>query len=223
MNGVIGMTDLLALTELTPEQSDYVETIRVSGETLLSVINDILDFSKIESGKIELEEEPFELNVCIEEVFDLPVQRAQQKNLDLLYRIDPDIPPFIVGDRLRLRQILYNIVGNAIKFTEKGEIVISVTLNRQQDKSLELLFAVKDTGIGIPADKLAKLFKPFTQVDNRFDHQHSGTGLGLALVQGLARLHGGRAWIESEEGRGTTAFVYFPLVAVKRELKRAMQ
>ena len=167
MNGVIGMTDLLERTELTPEQSDYVETIRVSGETLISVINDILDFSKIESSKIELEEEAFELNVCIEEVFDLLAPRAQQKNIDLLYRVDPEIPQFIVGDRLRLRQILYNLVGNAIKFTERGEIIISVGLNHQNGKSFELLFAVKDTGIGIPAQKIGKLFKPFSQaVDN---------------------------------------------------------
>ena len=204
MNGVIGMTDLLALTELTTEQSDYVETIRISGETLLSVINDVLDFSKIESSKVELEEEPFELNVCIEEVLDLPVPRVQQKNLDLLYRVDPKIPPFIVGDRLRLRQILYNLVGNAIKFTEKGEIVISVGLNHQYDKSLELLFAVKDTGIGIPANKLEKLFKPFSQADSSTTRKYGGTGLGLAISMRLVELMGGRIWAESKEGEGST-------------------
>jgi len=218
MNGVIGMTDLLALTELTPEQSDYVETIRLSGETLLSVINDVLDFSKIESSKIELEEEPFELNVCIEEVFDLPVPRAQQKNLDLLYRVDPTIPPFIVGDRLRLRQILYNLVGNAVKFTEKGEIVISVGLNHQHDKSLELLFAVKDTGIGIPANKLAKLFKPFSQADSSTTRKYGGTGLGLAISMRLVELMGGRIWAESIEGEGSTFFFTIMTTASQSDL-----
>jgi PAS domain S-box-containing protein len=218
MNGVIGMTDLLALTELTPEQSDYVETIRISGETLLSVINDVLDFSKIESSKIELEEEPFELNICIEEVFDLPVPRAQQKNLDLLYRIDPNIPQFIVGDRLRLRQILYNLVGNAIKFTEKGEIVISVGLDHQHDTSLELLFAVKDTGIGIPANKLAKLFKPFSQADSSTTRKYGGTGLGLAISMRLVELMGGRIWAESIEGEGSTFFFTIMTTASQSDL-----
>ena len=218
MNGVIGMTDLLALTELTPEQSDYVETIRLSGETLLAVINDVLDFSKIESSKIELEEEPFELNVCIEEVLDLPVPRAQQKNLDLLYRVDPNIPPFIIGDRLRLRQILYNLVGNAVKFTEKGEIVVSVGLNRRHDKSLELLFAVKDTGIGIPANKLTRLFKPFSQVDSSTTRKYGGTGLGLAICMRLVELMGGRIWAESKEGEGSTFFFTIMTTASQSDL-----
>jgi len=204
MNGVIGMTDLLARTELTPEQSDYVETIQVSGETLLTVINDILDFSKIESNKIELEEEPFELNVCIEEVFDLHAPRAQQKNIDLMYRIDPEIPQFIVGDRLRLRQILYNLVGNAVKFTEKGEIIISVGLNSQNEKSLELLFAVKDTGIGIPTPKIEKLFKPFSQADSSTTRKYGGTGLGLAISMRLVELMGGHIRAESVVGEGST-------------------
>ena len=204
MNGVIGMTDLLERTELSPEQKDYVETIRISGETLLTVINDILDFSKIESSKIELEEEPFELNVCIEEVFDLLAPRAQQKNVDLMYRIDPDIPQFIVGDRLRLRQILFNLVGNAIKFTEKGEIIISVGLNHQNEKSLELLFAIKDTGIGIPAHKIEKLFKPFSQADSSTTRKYGGTGLGLAISMSLVELMDGRIRVESVEGEGST-------------------
>ncbi|MFZ1978229.1 MAG: response regulator, partial [Bacteroidota bacterium] len=207
MNGVIGMTDLLEHTELTTEQADYVETIRVSGETLLAVINDILDFSKIEASKIELEEEPFELNVCIEEVFDLLAPRSRQKNLDLLYRIDPDIPQFIVGDRLRLRQILYNLVGNAVKFTEKGEIMISVGLNSQNNKALELLFAVKDTGIGIPIHKLEKLFKPFSQADSSITRRYGGTGLGLAISMRLVELMGGSIRAESIEGEGSN-FVF---------------
>ena len=158
------------------------------------------------------------MNVCIEEVFDIPVQRAQQKNLDLLYRVDPKIPPFIVGDRLRLRQILYNLVGNAVKFTEKGEIVVSVGLNRRHDKSLELLFAVKDTGIGIPANKLAKLFKPFSQADSSTTRKYGGTGLGLAISMRLVELMGGRIWAESIEGEGSTFFFTIMTTASQSDL-----
>jgi PAS domain S-box-containing protein len=218
MNGVIGMTDLLERTELTPEQSDYVETIRVSGETLISVINDILDFSKIESSKIELEEEAFELNVCIEEVFDLLAPKAQYKNIDLLYRIEQEIPQFIVGDRLRLRQILYNLVGNAIKFTERGEIIISVGLNHQNGKSFELLFAVKDTGIGVPVHKIEKLFKPFTQADSSTTRRYGGTGLGLAISKRLVELMGGNIWAESIEGVGSTFIFIIKTTAPLNEL-----
>ena len=218
MNGVIGMTDLLERTELTPEQADYVETIRVSGETLLSVINDILDFSKIESSKMELEEEPFELNVCIEEVFDLLASRSQQKNLDLLYRVDPEIPQYIVGDRLRLRQVLYNLVGNAVKFTEKGEIIITVGLNHQNKKGLELLFAVKDTGIGIPIHKIEKLFKPFSQADSSITRKYGGTGLGLAISMRLVDLMGGSIRAESIEGEGSTFIFTMKTTVPQNEL-----
>ena len=206
INGVIGMTGLLMQTELTPEQREFVETIRISGDTLLTVINDILDFSKIESGKMELEEQPFELKSCIEDVFDLLATRALEKRIDLLYLVDPQVPPYIVGDVTRLRQILVNLVNNALKFTEKGEICVSVTRNAEESRSgpVELRFAVKDTGIGIPADKIATLFKPFSQVDSSTTRKYGGTGLGLAICAKLAELMGGRIWVESVAGRGST-------------------
>ncbi|MCX6134376.1 MAG: PAS domain S-box protein [Ignavibacteriales bacterium] len=203
MNGVIGMTDLLAQTDLTPDQADFVDTIRVSGETLLSVINDILDFSKIESGKIELEEVQFEPRTCIEEVYDLLSQKASAKNLDLLYWIDPEVPSGILGDKHRLRQILFNLIGNALKFTEKGEIYTSVALKWRIGKTFELQFSIRDTGIGIPQDKIEKLFKAFTQVDSSTTRRYGGTGLGLAISMRLVGLMKGKIWVESEVGKGS--------------------
>ena len=203
MNGVIGMTDLLTQTELTPDQADLVDTIRISGETLLSVINDILDFSKIESGKIELEEAQFEPRTCIEEVYDLLSQKASQKNLDLLYWIDPEVPSGILGDKHRLRQILFNLIGNAIKFTEKGEIYTSVSLKWRIGKTFELQFSIRDSGIGIPQDKLDRLFKAFTQVDSSTTRRYGGTGLGLAISMRLVELMKGKIWVESEVGKGS--------------------
>ncbi|HTP11999.1 MAG TPA: PAS domain S-box protein [Bacteroidota bacterium] len=204
MNGVIGMTDLLLHTELSEEQKDYVETIKTSGETLLSIINDILDFSKIESGKIELEHHSFELKECIEEVFELLAPKAVTKSLDLLYWIDPRVPPIVVGDKLRLRQIFFNLIGNAIKFTEKGEVYASVTLDWRVANECQLHFAVKDTGIGIPKDRADRLFKAFSQVDSSTTRKYGGTGLGLAISTRLVELMGGRIWVESDEGKGST-------------------
>lgn len=206
INGVIGMTGLLMQTELTPEQREFVETIRISGDTLLTVINDILDFSKIESGKMELEEQPFELKGCIEDAFDLLAAKAVEKKIDLLYLVDLQVPPFIVGDVTRLRQILVNLVNNALKFTEKGEICVSVARATENNHSLELKFTVKDTGIGIPADRIDTLFKPFSQVDSSTTRKYGGTGLGLAICARLAQLMGGRIWVESTEGQGSTFF-----------------
>jgi len=206
INGVIGMTGLLMQTELTSEQREFVETIRISGDTLLTVINDILDFSKIESGKMELEEQPFELKGCIEDAFDLLAAKALEKKIDLLYLVDPQVPPFIVGDVTRLRQILVNLVNNALKFTEKGEICVSVARGGENNQPLELKFAVKDTGIGIPADRIDTLFKPFSQVDSSTTRKYGGTGLGLAICARLAQLMGGRIWVESTRGQGSTFF-----------------
>ena len=182
MNGVIGMTSLLMSTNLTSEQRDYVDTIQVSGECLIEIINDILDFSKIESGKLELEEEPFELQVCIEDTLDLFALKAIEKGLDLLYLIDNDVAPVLVGDANRLRQILVNLVSNAIKFTEKGEVYISVQTLSQSGEDAELRFSVKDTGIGIDADKIPHIFEAFTQADNSTTRKYGGTGLGLAKI-----------------------------------------
>lgn len=207
MNSVIGMTDLLLQTQLADEQYDFADTIRSSGESLLAIINDILDFSKIESGKIELEERPGEPKACIEEVLDLLSPKAVQKSLDLLYWINPQVPPYVVGDMLRIRQILINLVGNAIKFTDRGEVLISLDLSWRLGDQMELQFSVKDSGIGIPQDKLDRLFKPFSQVDSSTTRKFGGTGLGLAISMRLAQLMGGKISAESEPGKGST-FVF---------------
>jgi PAS domain S-box-containing protein len=204
MNGVLGMTGLLLETSLTPEQREYVETIRVSGDTLLTLINDILDFSKIESGKMELEENPFEVKECIEDAFELLTSEAVKKRLDLLHLIETDVPDFIIGDVTRLRQVLVNLVNNAIKFTEKGEVFVNVKKVKQEKNIVELQFSVKDTGMGIPKEKYDKIFKSFSQVDSSTTRKFGGTGLGLAICKRLVELMGGNIWLESEEGLGST-------------------
>jgi PAS domain S-box-containing protein len=216
MNGVIGMTGLLLDTRLTREQRDFVETIRSSGDALLTLINDILDFSKIESGKLDLEEHPFDIRTCIEESLDLVAAKAAQKNLEVGYLIDRAVPATAIGDSTRLRQILINLLSNAVKFTEAGEVVVSVTAKKISvptanakeppaingeplaiNQTYEIQFAVKDTGIGIPLDRMDRLFKSFSQVDSSTSRQYGGTGLGLAISKRLAEMMGGRMWVES--------------------------
>ncbi len=204
MNGVIGMTSLLIGTPLTDEQQDYVETIRISGETLLSLINDILDFSKIESGKLDLETQPLLLNTVIEETYDLLSIKANEKGLDLLYQIDPDVPAEIIGDITRIRQILVNLVSNGIKFTPNGEILVSIKMLEKVDSKYTLEFTVKDSGIGIPKDKFHRLFQSFSQVDSSTTRKYGGTGLGLAICQRLVGAMGGSIRVESEYGRGSS-------------------
>ena len=204
MNGVIGMTSLLQLTDLTPTQREYVNIIENSGEDLMSIINEILDFSKIESGKIELEESPFDLRICIEDVLDLVATKALEKHLEIIYYIDPVINQFIHGDGFRLRQILVNLVSNAIKFTEKGDILINVSPVSKGETNVILEFSVRDTGIGIPPDKVDSLFSPFTQVDSSTTRKYGGTGLGLAISSSLVKLMNGMIWVESQEGIGST-------------------
>jgi signal transduction histidine kinase/DNA-binding response OmpR family regulator len=211
LNAVIGMTGLLLETSLNRTQSDYAETIRISSETLLSVINDILDFSKIESEKLRLEEHPLEINSCVEDVLDLVARQALEKNIDLVYVIEPDVPPWISGDITRLRQILLNLASNALKFTERGEIVVSVRKRAERGTMVDLEFMVKDTGIGIPRARLDRLFKPFSQVDTSTTRKYGGTGLGLAICSRLVEMMGGTISVETQEGKGSTFSFVIPV------------
>ncbi|MEZ4701456.1 MAG: response regulator [Rhodothermales bacterium] len=204
MNGVIGMTSLLMDTPLTDEQHDYVEIIRTSGESLLTIINEILDFSKIEAGKLVLEQQEFDVNTCVSEALDLVSAAASAKGIELLYYIDPSVPPVVVSDITRLRQILVNLLSNAVKFTERGEILVSVTARLRENDRYRFEFEVKDTGIGIPADRVGVLFEAFSQVDASTTRKYGGTGLGLAISYQLSNLLGGDIRVESEPGRGST-------------------
>ena len=207
MNGVIGMAALLAATDLTSEQRDYVDTIHVSGDSLLTIINDILDFSKIESGQMEIEQHPFDLRGCLHDVVDLLSPRAREKKLSLDVRVNDALPGTVIGDVTRLRQVLINLVGNAVKFTHQGGVTLSVEAASSQasddPRRLALHFTVGDTGIGIPADKLDRLFKSFSQVDRSTTRQYGGSGLGLAICQRLTSLMGGHIWVESVSGKGS--------------------
>ena len=204
MNGVIGMTSLLLQTELDKEQLDYVNTIRLSGDTLLSIINDILDFSKIEAGNMSLEVYPFSLEQCVEEAIELLANRITEKDLELIYSISANIPNYIEGDITRLRQILINLISNAIKFTEGGEIEVRAVLEEQENEELLIHFSVRDTGIGMSVDQQKKLFKAFSQADSSTTRKYGGTGLGLAISQRLTSLMGGDIWVESKPGQGST-------------------
>ena len=204
MNGVIGMTGLLQQTKLTKEQYEYVDTIRISGDNLLTVINDILDFSKIEQGKMDLDMYGFDLVNVVEEVFTILGPVAGKKNLELLFNKDTDVPRFIINDPSRLKQILINLINNAIKFTMVGEVILSIKIAKRETDSVELQFSVKDTGIGIPKEKIDTLFQSFTQIDSSIARRFEGTGLGLAISKQLVNLMGGEIWAESVESQGST-------------------
>ncbi len=208
MNAVIGMTSILAVSRLTPEQREYVGTIRSSGESLLALLNDILDFSKIEAGKLAIEASPFVLRQCVEEAVDLLAPQAARKGLKIGCRIDPAVPARIESDATRLRQILVNLLGNAVKFTSSGEVLVLVEAGSppplEPGAMAELRFAVRDTGIGISADRMDRLFRPFSQADSSTSRLYGGTGLGLAICHRLAQGLGGRIWVESAPNEGST-------------------
>jgi CheY-like chemotaxis protein len=215
MNGVIGMTGLLLDTALDSQQYEFVNTIRNCGDTLLTLINDILDFSKIESGKLELEQHPLNIRDCIEATLDLLAPKAAEQGLELAYFVQKNVPSSIIGDLTRIKQILVNLVGNGLKFTPQGEVIVKVTSHLVHESSennpaiapiYEIKFAVSDTGIGIPGDKFDRLFKAFSQVDSSTTRNYGGTGLGLAISRRLVEIMNGKMWVESEEQYGSTFY-----------------
>jgi signal transduction histidine kinase/DNA-binding response OmpR family regulator len=211
MNAIVGMTSLLLQKDLDAETADFVETIRTSSDALLTLINDILDFSKIESGRFDVEDQPFDLVKCVEESVDLLAVRAAEKRLELTAEIDPTLPRWIRGDVTRLRQILVNLLGNAVKFTAEGEVALAVRSVTEQGDAQSLHIAVRDTGCGIPADRMDRLFRAFSQVDASTTRKYGGTGLGLAISKKLTEIMGGRIWVESEPDKGSVFQFVLPL------------
>lgn len=222
MNGIIGMTSLLFDSDLNLEQQEYLNDVHDCSIALLGIINDILDFSKIESNKMDLESRPFNLRLCVEKCIDLLAIKAVNKNIELVYLLEYDIPIMILGDEIRVSQILVNLLSNAIKFTQQGEVLVNVSANKITDSKksnnqqnidnnlYEITIFVKDTGIGVPRDKMHKLFQPFSQVDSSTTREYGGTGLGLVISKRLCEMMGGKMWVESQEGTGST--FYFTLI-----------
>ena len=228
MNGVIGMTQLLlATTELSDDQRLFVETIRTSGETLMTIIDDILDFSKIESGRLDIEQRPIHLRALVEDVIDMMAPRASQKQVDLIYLIDDRVPDGLIGDGTRISQVLMNLLSNAIKFTAAGEVVLTImpTSNKATEKEDQytLHVTVRDTGIGIPHDQISSLFQPFRQVDSSMTRKYGGTGLGLAICKRLAELMGGTIWVESVIDKGSIFHVTLTMPLAQQLDKREQQ
>ena len=221
LNGVLGMTSLLADTRMTPEQQDFVRTIQVSGTTLLSVINDVLDFSRIESGRLELEAEPLSVRGVVEEALEIVGPRARETGIELICEVETDVPELILGDAVRIRQVLTNLAGNAVKFTEEGEVVVTVSLLQptSENSRAEIEFRVSDTGIGIPEDRLPLLFVPFSQADASTTRRFGGTGLGLAISKRLTELMGGTISAKSTAGVGST-FSFTIKAAVAQDRRR---
>ncbi|MDB5872002.1 MAG: hypothetical protein JWQ07_1444, partial [Ramlibacter sp.] len=204
MNAIIGLSNLVLKTELTPRQRDYISKVQTSGQHLLGVINDILDFSKVEAGKLDLEATDFELEKLLDTTGSLLSEKSHAKGLELVFDVAPDVPPHLVGDSLRLGQILINYANNAVKFTDKGEIVVSVRASERTDKDVLLHFRVRDTGIGLTPAQIERLFQSFSQADTSTTRRFGGTGLGLVISKQLAQLMGGEVGVESEYGKGST-------------------
>jgi two-component system sensor histidine kinase/response regulator len=206
MNGILGMTELVLDTEMTDEQRDCVGMVKRSAQSLVAIINDILDFSKIEAGKLAFDVREFDLTETVAESTRTMALRAHQKGLELAYQVDPDIPQFLMGDAHRIKQVLINLVGNAIKFTEKGEVILRVVTEESTPAEVQLRFAVSDTGIGIPAEKRQLIFEAFSQADASTTRKYGGTGLGLAISSRIVELMGGRIWVDSNPGQGSTFY-----------------
>ena len=219
MNAILGMADLLAETPLTPEQEEYVRIFQRARHTLLTVINDVLDLSKIEAGQIVLESTEFDLAELLEDTAEVLAIWAHEKGLELLTRIEPDVPTALVGDPHRLRQVFLNLAGNAVKFTERGEVVLQAEKDPTAEQPGALQFSVRDTGIGIPPEKLSVIFESFAQADASITRQYGGTGLGLPISKRLVELMGGRLWVESQLGQGST-FYFTAQFGIQAEPKR---
>jgi CheY-like chemotaxis protein len=217
MNAVVGLTGLLLRTNLNLEQQDYVKTIRSSSDALLSIINDILDYSKIDNGKMELEIQPFDLRNSIKNALDLVASDASEKGLSIAYAIERNTPETIISDPTKLGQILANLLCNAVKFTSVGHIEISVSSQKLKGACHKIRFSIKDSGIGIPEDKMKRLFQSFSQVDSSTTRKYGGTGLGLAISKRLAELMGGKIWAESQLGKGST--FSFEILAEATQIK----
>lgn len=217
MNGVLGMTEILKDTSLTKDQQNYLGIIETSANNLLSIINDILDFSKIEAGKIELEKAPVRLETVINEVGDILASKAAKKNIELITYVDPDIPHLIEADHVRIRQVVLNLVGNAVKFTDQGSVFVSCEMVKQEEKLVAISFKVVDTGIGISEENKRKLFQSFTQTDDSVTRKYGGTGLGLTISKKLVDLMGGNIVVESQPGKGSefSFEVKFPVLSQK--------
>jgi signal transduction histidine kinase/ActR/RegA family two-component response regulator len=226
MNAIIGMADLLWNSSLTTEQRQYVQIFRSAGENLLIVINDILDLAKVESGQLSLEHIPYDLFDIVDKTCEVMAVHAHSRNLELACHINPDVPQRLQGDPTRLRQVLTNLLGNAIKFTERGEIELTVLsiAGKTSLKSPQFLrFSVRDTGIGIPTDNIDTIFEKFTQSDSSITRKHGGTGLGLAISRRLVDLMGGRIWVESQQGEGSTFFFTIPLETAPLDRQKILQ